>query len=39
MSWPFHFSVVPALRADANNRISSTGKFRYSRMTRMTAPT
>jgi hypothetical protein len=39
ISPPFHGRVVPALRADAKNRISSIGKLRSSRMARMTVPT
>ena len=39
MSSPFHGSVVPADRALAKYRISSTGKPRSSRRVRMTLPT
>ena len=38
-SVPFHGSVVPADRADAKNRISSTGKSRSTRSRRITPPT
>ena len=35
---PFHGKVVPADRAEAKNRISSTGTLRSSRIARMTDP-
>src|SRR5580704_10693034 len=39
IAWPFHSRVVPADLDEAKNRISSTGKARSRRMSRMTVPT
>ena len=39
MSCPAHGSVEPADRAEAKNRICSTGKFRSARILRITPPT
>ncbi len=38
-SVPCHGRVRPALRAEANSRSSSTGKFRSARISRITPPT
>ena len=38
-SVPFHGSVEPAERAEAKKRIVSTGKFRSSKIVRITRPT